>query len=100
MAVRIRLRRVGRKRQPSYRIVVTESENPRGGAYLDTLGYYNPRGNPAELRIDLAKVDNWIERGASMSETTESLVRKARRGGTSELKVSSTTPEAAEPSAE
>jgi small subunit ribosomal protein S16 len=95
MAVRIRLRRVGRKKQPSYRIVVTESENPRGGAYLDTLGYYNPRGNPAELRIDLAKVDSWLERGASLSETTESLVRKARRGGTKELKVSSTTPIAA-----
>ena len=92
MAVRIRLRRVGRKRQPSYRIVVTESENPRGGAYLDTLGYYNPRGNPAELRIDLQRVDEWLERGASMSETTESLVRKARRGGTKELKVSSTSP--------
>ena len=92
MAVRIRLRRVGRKKQPSYRIVVTESENPRGGAYLDTLGFYNPRGNPAELRIDLVKVDEWIERGASMSETTDSWVRKAGRGGTSELKVSSTTP--------
>lgn len=92
MAVRIRLRRVGRKKQPSYRIVVTESENPRGGAYLDTLGFYNPRSKPAELRIDMAKVDQWIERGASMSETTESLVRKARRGGTTELKVSSTTP--------
>lgn len=92
MAVRIRLRRVGRKRQPSYRIVVTESENPRGGAYLDTLGYYNPRGNPAELRIDLARVDEWLSKGASLSETTESLVKKARRGGTKELKVSSTTP--------
>src|SRR5688500_15706262 len=94
MAVRIRLRRVGRKKQPSYRIVVTESENPRGGAYLDTLGYYNPRGNPAELRIDLDKVDSWIERGASMSETTEQLVKKARKGGTDALKVSSTTPAA------
>ena len=94
MAVRIRLRRVGRKKQPSYRIVVTESENPRGGAYLDTLGYYNPRGNPAELRIDLDKVDSWIERGASMSETTEQLVKKARKGGSDQLKVSSTTPAA------
>jgi small subunit ribosomal protein S16 len=91
MAVRIRLRRVGRKKQPSYRIVVTESENPRGGAYLDTLGYYNPRSKPAELRIDLQKVDEWIKRGASMSETTENLVRKARRGGAIELSVSSTT---------
>ena len=100
MAVRIRLRRVGRKKQPSYRIVVTESENPRGGTYFDTVGFYNPRGNPAELRIDLAKVDQWIERGASMSETTESLVRKARRGGTKELKVSSTTPADAEAATE
>ena len=99
MAVRIRLRRVGRKRQPSYRIVVTESENPRGGVYLDTLGFYNPRSKPAELRIDLSKVDQWIERGASLSETTESLVRKARRGGTADLKVSSTTP-ASTPEAE
>jgi small subunit ribosomal protein S16 len=100
MAVRIRLRRVGRKKQPSYRIVVTESENPRGGAYMDTLGYYNPRGNPAELRIDLNKVDEWVGRGATMSETTENLVRKARRGGTDQLKVSSTTPADATPASE
>ena len=46
-------------------LVVTESETPRGGAYLDTLGYYNPRSKPAELRIDLQKVDQWIGRGAS-----------------------------------
>jgi small subunit ribosomal protein S16 len=94
MAVRIRLRRVGRKKQPSYRIVVTESENPRGGAYMDTLGHYNPRGNPAQLKIDLAKVDQWIERGATMSETTDNLVRKARRGGTADLAVTSLTPDA------
>lgn len=81
MAVKIRLRRVGRKKQPSYRMIVTESENPRGGSYLDVVGYYNPQKKPAQLQIDLSKVDEWLRRGATMSETTESLVRKARRGG-------------------
>ena len=88
MAVRIRLRRVGRKKQPSYRMIVTESENPRGGAYLDTVGYYNPQKKPAELQIDLAKVDEWLGRGATLSETGESLVRKARRGGDAKVTVS------------
>ena len=88
MAVKIRLRRVGRKKQPSYRMVVIESENPRGGAYLDTVGYYNPQRKPAQLQIDLSKIDNWLGRGATMSETTESLVRKARRGGDKSVTVS------------
>jgi len=81
MSVRIRLRRVGRKKQPSYRIVVAESRNPRGGAYVDSVGFYNPRRQPAELRIDLAKVDYWLERGAQPTATAASLIRKARKGG-------------------
>ena len=81
MAVTIRLRRIGRKKQPSYRVVVTDSANPRGGKYLDTLGFYNPRLQPAELRLDLDKVDTWVGKGAGMSDTVASLVRKARRGG-------------------
>lgn len=81
MAVTIRLRRIGRKKQPSYRVVVTDSAKPRGGEYLDTLGFYNPRQQPAELRLDLDKVDTWVDKGAGMSDTVASLVRKARRGG-------------------
>ena len=81
MSVRIRLRRVGRKKQPSYRIVVADSRNPRDGAYVDSLGFYNPRRQPAELRLDLAKVDYWLERGAQPTETAASLIRKARKGG-------------------
>lgn len=81
MSVKIRLRRVGRKRQPSYRIVVAQVETPRGGEYLDTVGFYNPRSNPAELRLDLEKVDRWLGQGAEMSDTAASLIRKARRGG-------------------
>ena len=88
MAVRIRLRRVGRKKQPSYRMIVTDSENPRGGAYLDTVAYYNPLKKPADLQIDLTKVDEWLGRGATLSETSESLVRKARRGGDAKVAVS------------
>ena len=95
MAVKIRLRRVGRKKQPSYRMVVIESENPRGGAYLDTVGYYNPQRKPANLQIDLAKIDNWLGRGATMSETTDSLVRKARRGGDKTVTVTGMPGEAA-----
>ena len=81
MSVKIRLRRVGRKKQPSYRIVVARTADPRGGEYLDTVGFYNPTTQPAELRLDLSKVDNWLERGAEMSETAASLIRKARKGG-------------------
>jgi small subunit ribosomal protein S16 len=81
MSVKIRLRRVGRKHQPSYRIVVARSADPRGGEYLDTVGFYNPRTRPAELRVDLARVDDWVARGAELSDTAASLIRKARKGG-------------------
>lgn len=80
MPVRIRLRRVGRKKQPSYRIVVAESQNPRGGIYLDNVGFYNPRRDPIELRVDLEKVESWVAKGAEMTPTVASLVRKVRRG--------------------
>jgi len=81
MSVEIRLRRVGRKAQPYYRVVVTDSRAPRDGAYLDAIGFYNPRSKPAELRLDLDRVDAWVAKGAGLSDTVASLVRKARRGG-------------------
>jgi len=81
MSVKIRLRRVGRKKQPYYRVVVTDTAAPRDGQYLDTVGFYNPLTKPAELRMDLGKVDQWMADGAGLSETVASLVRKARRGG-------------------
>lgn len=80
MSVRIRLRRVGRKKQPSYRIVVAHAATPRGGVYLDNVGFYNPRRDPIELKVDLDKVDQWVAKGATMTPTVASLVRKARRG--------------------
>jgi small subunit ribosomal protein S16 len=81
MAVKIRLRRTGRKKQPMYRIVVTESSAPREGEYLEAIGTYNPTTKPAQLRLDLSRVDEWVGRGAQLSDTVASLVRKARQGG-------------------
>jgi small subunit ribosomal protein S16 len=81
MAVKIRLRRTGRKKQPSYRIVVADESTPRDGEYLDSLGTYNPLTKPAELRIDLDRVEAWLAQGARMTDTAASLIRKARRGG-------------------
>jgi small subunit ribosomal protein S16 len=81
MSVKIRLRRIGRKKQPYYRIVATDSAAARDGAYLDTIGFYNPRRQPAELRMDLEKLDRWLADGAGLTDTVASLVRKARRGG-------------------
>jgi small subunit ribosomal protein S16 len=63
MAVKIRLRRTGRKKQPSYRLVVADTDTPRDGQYLDAVGTYNPLTKPADLRIDLEKVDKWLARG-------------------------------------
>jgi len=87
---------VGRKKQPSYRIVVTESAAPRDGAYIDSVGFYNPRRRPAELTLDLEKVEQWIARGAELTDTVASLVRKARKGGDASVAlVKAQAPEAA-----
>jgi small subunit ribosomal protein S16 len=87
MAVKIRLRRTGRKKQPSYRLVVADSATPRNGQYLDSLGTYNPLVKPADLRIDMEKVERWLANGAELSDTAASLIRKARLGGDSKVSV-------------
>lgn len=87
MAVKIRLRRTGRKKQPSYRLVVVDSSTPRNGQYLDALGTYNPLVKPADLRIDMGKVEQWLANGAELSDTAASLIRKARQGGDSKVSV-------------
>ena len=87
MSVRIRLRRMGRKKQPHYRVVVADSHSPRDGRIVENLGYYKPKATPARLVLDLARVDYWIEQGAEPSDTVSSLVSKARRGGTKGLAI-------------
>ncbi|HSJ07126.1 MAG TPA: 30S ribosomal protein S16 [Longimicrobiales bacterium] len=93
MAVKIRLRRTGRKKQPSYRLVVADTDTPRDGQYLDAVGTYNPLTRPADLRIDLDKVDEWLARGAGMTDTVASLIRKARHGGDRKVAVRGVGPD-------
>ena len=75
--VRIRLRRVGRKRQPSYRIVVADSESPRDGRFVELVGKYDPRAKDKQVEVDIPKVREWLAKGATPSETVASLLQKA-----------------------
>lgn len=79
MATRIRLRRVGRKKLPLYRIVVAERTASRDGRFLDILGTYNPKGQTAadKVQVDIEKTRNWLAKGATTSETVESLLKTA-----------------------
>ncbi len=81
MSVKIRLRRMGKKKQPHYRIVVADSRSPRDGRFVENLGYYNPIPDPARLVVDLDRVDYWLGQGAILSHTVGNLVSKARVGG-------------------
>ncbi|NNM04266.1 MAG: 30S ribosomal protein S16 [Gemmatimonadetes bacterium] len=85
MPLMIRLRRMGRKKQPHYRVVVADSDSPRDGRFVETLGYYKPLSHPARLVLDLERVEFWQGRGALASDTVRNLVRKARRGGDDSL---------------
>ena len=77
MAVRIRLRRVGRKKQPLYRIVVADSRSPRDGRFIETIGSYNPRVAEGGLVLKVERADYWLGVGALPSDTVRSLLRKA-----------------------
>ncbi len=81
MSVKIRLRRMGKKKQPHYRIVVADSRSPRDGRFVENLGYYNPIPDPARLVLDLDRVDYWVGQGAILTRTVGNLVSKARAGG-------------------
>jgi small subunit ribosomal protein S16 len=93
MPVRIRLKRMGRKKAPHYRIVVADSASPRDGRFVETLGYYKPTYDPARIVVDLERVDHWIGKGALPSDTVSSLLRKARRGGDESVRVGEPDPE-------
>ncbi len=76
MAVKIRLRRMGAKKAPFYRIVVADSRFPRDGRFIEEIGYYNPMTNPAEVKIDAEKAATWIKNGAQPTETVKALLKK------------------------
>ncbi len=77
MAVKIRLRRMGAKKAPFYRIIVADSRSPRDGRFIEELGYYNPMTNPADIKVDAEKAQKWLENGAQPTETVKSILTKS-----------------------
>ena len=73
--VRLRLRRMGKKKQPTYRLVATDKDAPRDGRFIDTLGYYNPRTEPVTVKFDGDKVLDWLNKGAQPSDTVVRLLK-------------------------
>lgn len=77
MATRIRLRRMGRKKHPTYRIVVADRAAPRDGKFIESIGHYEPQANPVVIKVDREKALHWLSEGALPSDTVKSLMRKA-----------------------
>ena len=75
--VKIRLRRMGAKKAPFYRIVVADSRYPRDGRFIEELGYYNPMTEPAEIKVDADKAKQWIANGAQPTDTVKALLKKS-----------------------
>lgn len=76
MAVKIRLRRMGAKKAPNYRIVVADSRYPRDGRFIEEIGFYNPMVEPAEVKVDAEKAKKWIANGAQPTDTVKALFKK------------------------
>ncbi|MBR3077642.1 MAG: 30S ribosomal protein S16 [Oscillospiraceae bacterium] len=75
--VKIRLRRMGAKKNPYYRIVVADSRSPRDGRCIEEIGTYDPLANPAAITVDAEKAQNWIKNGAQPTDTVRGLLKKA-----------------------
>jgi len=75
--LKIRLRRMGAKKAPFYRIVVADSRSPRDGAFVEEIGYYNPLTNPAEIKVDNEKAADWMRKGAQPTDTVRVLLKKS-----------------------
>ena len=76
MAVKIRLRRMGAKKAPCYRVVVADSRYPRDGRFIEEIGTYNPLSDPAEIKIDAERAQKWIKNGAQPTDTVRALLKK------------------------
>ena len=74
--VKMRLRRAGAKKQPFYRVIVADERSPRGGRFIDEIGYYNPLGN-SEIKIDADKAKDWLTKGVQPTDTVKALLKKA-----------------------
>ena len=78
MAVKIRLRRMGAKKAPFYRVVVADSRYPRDGRFIEVVGTYNPMTNPSEIKIDTEKVQEWIAKGAQPTDSVKALLKRVK----------------------
>lgn len=76
MAVKIRLKRMGAKKRPFYRIVVADARTPRDGRFIEEIGYYNPVSDPKEIKIDNEKATKWLNDGAQPTDTVKDLFKK------------------------
>ncbi len=94
MPIKIRLRRMGRKKQAHYRIVVADNDSPRDGRFVEALGYYKPLSQPARVVVDMERVEYWMGQGAQPSDTVNSILRKVKAGGDASLAVGEVDKEA------
>ena len=76
MAVKIRLKRLGEKKNPFYRIIVADSRSPRDGKFIEEIGYFNPLTEPVEFKVEGEKAKKWLENGAQPSDTVKALFKK------------------------
>ena len=77
MAVKIRLKRLGSKKNPFYRVVVADERSPRDGRFIEEIGYYNPLTDPVDIKINAEKATKWLNNGAQPTETVRSLLKKS-----------------------
>jgi small subunit ribosomal protein S16 len=94
MAVKLRLTRVGKTKQPQYRIVAADSRSPRDGRFIEILGHYNPLSDPSTLVVDQEKVDKWLSQGAQPSERVAKLLKVAAEAPAADVPVADTAPSA------
>ncbi len=81
MAVRVRLTRVGSRKNPVWRVVVADGRSPRDGRFIETVGHYNPQTQPSTIVLDHERLQHWIDRGAQPSGTVKKLMRAGARAG-------------------
>lgn len=77
MSVKIRLKRMGMKKMPFYRVVVSDERAPRDGRFIEEIGYYNPMTEPATINIDVEKAKTWLKNGAQPTDTARTLLKKS-----------------------
>jgi len=79
LAVRIRLKRLGTRKKVHWRVVVADAKMPRDGRFIEEVGYYDPRQNPARIELKIDRIKSWMSQGAKPTETVKSLLRKSAR---------------------